>query len=56
MVQLRDAFRQQRLTRDLFLGDRYLRIKHILKLQTEGRLDAALRWTRAPSAVARAHV
>jgi nucleoside-diphosphate-sugar epimerase len=54
MVQLRDAFRQHRLTRDLFLGDRYLRIKHILKLQAEGQLDATLRWTRAPTAFARA--
>lgn len=44
MEQLRDAFRRYGLTRAEFLGDRYLRIKHILTLQAEGRLDATLRW------------
>ena len=47
MEELRDAFERHRLTRDEFLSDRYLRIKHILKLQAEGRLDASLRWTGA---------
>jgi nucleoside-diphosphate-sugar epimerase len=45
MEELYAAFKLHGLTRDEFLGDRYLRIKHILKLQTEGKLDAALRWT-----------
>jgi nucleoside-diphosphate-sugar epimerase len=52
MEQLRDAFRGHRLTREEFTGDRYLRIKQILKLQGEGRLDAALRWTPARDASA----
>jgi nucleoside-diphosphate-sugar epimerase len=56
MVELRDAFRSNHLTREQFLGDKYLRIKHILKLQGEGSLDASLRWTKATSRVARAHV
>jgi nucleoside-diphosphate-sugar epimerase len=49
MEQLRDAFQRYRLTRESFLGDRYLRIKHIVKLQAEGRLDSALRWMPAPA-------
>jgi len=53
MEQLYQAFRRHRLTRAEFLGDRYVRIKHILKLQSEGRLDGALRWTAAQQAVAR---
>ena len=53
MEQLHEAFRHHRLTRQAFLGDRYLRIKHILKLQREGRLDGALRWTPAPRPAAR---
>lgn len=48
MHQLHDAFRRHRLTSAQFLGDRYLRIKHILKLQAEGKLDASMRWTQAP--------
>lgn len=47
MEQLHDAFREHGLTRAEFEGDRYLRIKHLVKLQTEGRLDADLRWTEA---------
>lgn len=50
MEELREAFRRLDLTRAQFL-DRYFRIKHIRKLQADGRLDAALRWTRAPEAV-----
>jgi nucleoside-diphosphate-sugar epimerase len=42
--QLYRAYREQHLTSDQFLGDRYLRIKHIMKLQGEGRLDEHLRW------------
>jgi hypothetical protein len=47
MQELHEAFRRHRLTAEQFLGDRYLRIKQILKLQAEGRLDASLRWTGA---------
>ena len=48
MEELYEAFKRHSLTREQFLGDRYLRIKQILKLQAEGRLDASLRWTGAP--------
>jgi nucleoside-diphosphate-sugar epimerase len=47
MEQLRDAFREHKLTREQFLGDRYFRIKRILSLQAAGRLDTSLRWTAA---------
>jgi nucleoside-diphosphate-sugar epimerase len=50
MEELRSAFERHRLTREEFLGDRYMRIKHILKLQAAGRVDASLRWTGAPDA------
>lgn len=39
------AYRRYGLTRDDFFGPRYVRIKQIQRLQQEGRLDAALRWT-----------
>lgn len=45
MEQLRDAFKANGLTREELLGDRYFRIKRIRALQTEGLLDASLRWT-----------
>lgn len=48
MEQLHEAFGRYGLTREAFLGDRYFRIKQILRLQGEGRLDSALRWTVAP--------
>lgn len=51
MAQLYDAFQRHGLTRNQFLGDRFVRIKHILKLQAEGRLDGVLRWTAAPVSV-----
>jgi len=51
MQELHEAFKRHSLTREQFLGDRFLRIKHILKLQAEGRLDASLRWTDAPRTV-----
>jgi nucleoside-diphosphate-sugar epimerase len=51
--QLYAAFRRHGLTRDAFFGDHYVRIKHIVKLQGEARLDGALRWTTARPAVAR---
>jgi len=47
MKQLREAFRRYRLTQEQFQGDRFLRIKHILKLQDEGQIDASLRWAAA---------
>ena len=31
--------------REEFVGNRYLRIKHIQELQQSGRLDGELRWT-----------
>lgn len=42
--ELRAAFQRYGLTRDQFLGPRYLRIGHIQKLQREGRVDGMLRW------------
>lgn len=45
MEQLRDAFQRNGLTREALLGDRYFRIKRIRALQSEGLLDASLRWT-----------
>ena len=38
------AYQRYGLTRETFLGPRYLRIKHIHELQRGGRVDAALRW------------
>ena len=35
------------LTREEFVGNRYLRIKHIQELQAAGRLDGSLRWIGA---------
>src|SRR5437773_57856 len=51
MEELRAAFDRHHLTREEFLGGRYMRIKQILKLQAEGRVDAALRWIEAPAGV-----
>lgn len=48
MKQLHEAFRRHRLTHDQFTGDRFLRIKHILKLQAEGQVDSSLRWVPQP--------
>jgi nucleoside-diphosphate-sugar epimerase len=45
MEQLRDAFKRNGLTSEELLGDRYFRIKRIRALQSEGLLDASLRWT-----------
>ena len=45
--ELRAAFGRYGLTRDEFLGARYLRIKQIQKLQREGLVDATLRWRSA---------
>lgn len=45
MEQLSDAFRANGLTRENLFGDRYFRIKRIRALQSDGLLDASLRWT-----------
>jgi nucleoside-diphosphate-sugar epimerase len=42
--ELRDAFQRLGLEQQDLEGDRYLRIRHIQRLQSEGRLDAELRW------------
>ena len=42
--QLHEAYRDAGLTREAFLGDRYLRLKHLRKLLSQGRLGEDLRW------------
>lgn len=42
--QLYAAYRCHGLTESEFLGSKYLRIKRIKQLQSEGRLDSSLRW------------
>lgn len=42
--QLYAAYCRYGLTEKKFLGTKYLRIKRIRKLQSEGRLDRSLRW------------
>ena len=42
--QLYKTYQMQNLTLDEFIGTRYTRIKHIKRLQGEGRIDASLRW------------
>ena len=44
--ELLDRYKAFGLTRDEFLGNRFLRIKQIKELQSTGRLDGSLRWTR----------
>jgi nucleoside-diphosphate-sugar epimerase len=51
MEQLRDAFQRNGLTSEELLGDRYFRIKRIRALQSEGLLDASLRWTSAETPI-----
>ena len=46
---LYERFRSVGLARDEFVGNKYLRIKHIQELQRSGRLDGSLRWTGAAS-------
>jgi hypothetical protein len=41
---LHDRFRTFEVSREEFLGNRYLRIKHIQELQQAGRLGSDLRW------------
>ncbi len=47
--QLYAAYQEHGLTFEEFTGSRYIRIKHIKKLQSEHRLDGALRWTAKES-------
>jgi nucleoside-diphosphate-sugar epimerase len=49
MEQLRDAFQANGLTREDLSGDKYFRIRRIRALQSEGLLDASLRWTGSAS-------
>lgn len=42
--QLYGCYRDQNLIHEDFIGSRYTRIKHIKKLQIEGRLNSSLRW------------
>jgi nucleoside-diphosphate-sugar epimerase len=42
--ELLAAYQQNGLTEAMFNGDRFFRIRHIQRLQNEGRLDAELRW------------
>jgi nucleoside-diphosphate-sugar epimerase len=45
--QLYQAYQENKLTVDEFLGAKYLRIKHIKNLLRDGQLDAELRWQGA---------
>jgi len=42
--QLYSAYREENLAHTEFIGTRYTRIKHIKKLQIEGRLSLSIRW------------
>ena len=42
--QIYDGYRTYGLTSDEFLGSKYVRVKRIQQLQSEGRLDSSLRW------------
>jgi nucleoside-diphosphate-sugar epimerase len=50
--QLYDAYRRHHLTSFEFLGTKYLRIKRIKQLQSEGRVDGWMRWRLEEPAVA----
>ena len=52
--ELYAAYRAVGLTTEQFLGNRYLRLKQIKKLQDEGRLDEDLRWQHSARAVVQA--
>jgi nucleoside-diphosphate-sugar epimerase len=45
--ELYDAYRRAGLTREEFLGPRFVRLSRIRELQKAGRLDKALRWRSA---------
>lgn len=53
VVELHNAYRAHGLTSEEFLGNRYLRLKQIKKLQDEHRLDEDLRWETSVTPVAR---
>ncbi len=42
--ELYEAYQRYGLTREEFLGSRYLRIKRVQELQAEGKLDSRLHW------------
>jgi len=44
IMQLYQAYKDNQLTVDEFLGMKYLRIKHVKNLQQTGQLDSMLRW------------
>jgi nucleoside-diphosphate-sugar epimerase len=46
--QLRDVYGAVGLSREDFLGSKYLRIERIRELLSKGRLDKDLRWTHTP--------
>jgi hypothetical protein len=50
--QLYAAYRRYGLTAFEFMGSKYLRIKRIKQLQSEGRLDGSLRWRAGEPAAA----
>ena len=50
--QLYEAYQAFGLTLADFEGARYMRIHHVKKLQSEGRLDASLRWIKAAAVAA----
>ena len=45
--QLYEAYLAEGLTLEDLEGDRYMRIRHVQKLQDEGKLDTELQWTAA---------
>lgn len=51
--ELYEAYQRYGLTLEEFLSSRYLRIKHVRELQSQGQLDAQLRW-RHPAKAAHA--
>ena len=42
--ELYEAYKRRGLTLEEFLSSRYLRIKHVCELQSQGQLDPQLRW------------
>jgi nucleoside-diphosphate-sugar epimerase len=47
--ELADAYRRHGMDEATFHSSRFLRVKRVLELQADGRLDAALRWRTAAS-------
>ena len=50
--QLYQAYKDLGLTLSDFEGARYMRIQHVKKLQSKGKIDSNLRWTQSPVAAA----